>query len=98
MNKQTMYQILCEIKNSSMTSSLTGGLADGVAPFIATYNKLRKKALSEGWIDEDIVVELDLKDESLFGSEIRRHNVERMDVIGAAVVIFAAFLKEDESL
>ena len=92
MNKQTMKEILKSIKNSAQECSLTTKCVDGDLLFIQTYNKLRKIAIDENWIDSDIVIELNLNDASIFGEEIERLNIERMDVIGAAATIFAASL------
>ena len=95
MTKQTMKEILKGISQSAQESSLTGKTVDGDLLFIQTYNKLRKKALDNNWIDGDIVIELDLKNESVFGDEVTKFNIERMDVIGAATVIFLSSLGSD---
>jgi len=92
MNKKTMQDILKGIANSAQESSLTAKCVDGDLLFIQTYNKLRKIALANEWIDGDIVIELDLKNESIFGDEVTKLNIERMDVIGAAAVIFMSSL------
>jgi hypothetical protein len=97
MNKQVMREILNGIKESAHESSLTAKTVDGDLLFIQTYNKLRKIALDNKWIDGDIVIELDLKNESIFGDEQQRLNIERMDVIAAAAVIFASSLSGDDS-
>jgi len=94
MTKQTMKEILKGISQSAQECSLTGKTVDGDLLFIQTYNKLRKKAIDSNWIDEDIVIELDLKNESIFGDEVTKFNIERMDVIGAAAVIFMSSLNE----
>ena len=94
MNKKTMQDILKGIANSAQESSLTAKCVDGDRLFIQTYNKLRKIALDNNWIDGDIVIELDLKDDSIFGAGEERLNIERMDVIGAAAVIFMSSLYE----
>ena len=92
MNKKSMKDILKGIANSAQESSLTTKCVDGDRLFIQTYNKLRKIALDNNWIDGDIVIELDLKNESIFGDAQERLNIERMDVIGAAAVIFMSSL------
>jgi len=94
MTKQTMKEILKGMSQSAQENSLTGKTVDGDLLFIQTYNKLRKKALDNNWIDGDIVIELDLKNESIFGDEVTKFNIERMDVIGAAAVIFMSSLIE----
>jgi len=95
MNKKTMSNILKGIANSAQESSLTAKCVDGDLLFIQTYNKLRKIALENQWIDGEIVIELDLKDDSIFGAGEERLNIERMDVIGAATVIFMSSLLDD---
>jgi hypothetical protein len=94
MTKQTMKNILKGICQSAQESSLTGKTVDGDLLFIQTYNKLRKKAIEYNWVDDDIVIELDLKNESIFGDEVTKFNIERMDVIGAAAVVFMSSLDE----
>ena len=94
MNQKTMKNILKGIANSAQESSLTAKCVDGDLLFIQTYNKLRKIALDNNWIEGDIVIELDLKDDSIFGAGEERLNIERMDVIGAAAVIFMSSLSE----
>ena len=94
MNKKTVRDILKGMAVSAQESSLTAKCVDGDRLFIQTYNKLRKIALDKGWIDGDIVIELDLKDDSIFGEGEERLNIERMDVIGAAAVIFMSSLCE----
>jgi hypothetical protein len=89
-----MYSILKGIANSAQESSLTGKCVDGDRVFIQTYNKLRKIALDNDWINGDIVIELDLKDDSIFGEGEERFNIERMDVIGAAAVVFMSSLTD----
>ena len=93
-----MREILKGIATSAQESSLTTKCVDGDRLFIQTYNKLRKIALDNDWINSDIVIELDLKNESIFGNEQERLNIERMDVIGAAAVIFMSSLTETEPL
>ena len=93
-----MREILKGIATSAQESSLTAKCVDGDRLFIQTYNKLRKIALDNDWINSDIVIELDLKNESIFGNEQERLNIERMDVIGAAAVIFMSSLTETEPL
>ena len=95
MNKKTMRDILQGIKESAQECSLTVKCVDGDLLFIQTYNKLRKIALDNDWINGDIVIELDLKNESIFGDEVTRLNIERMDVIGAAAVVFMSSLGDD---
>ena len=95
MNKKIMSDILKGIANSAQDTSLLYKNNDGDLLFIQTYNKLRKIALDNDWIDGDIVIELDLKDDSIFGAEKERLNIERMDVIGAAAVIFMSSLLDD---
>jgi len=95
MNKKAMREILKGIANSAQESSLTSKCVDGDLLFIQTYNKLRKIALDNNWINGDIVIELDLKNESIFGDEVTKLNIERMDVIGAAAVIFISSLLDD---
>lgn len=95
MTKQTMKGILKGISQSAQESSLTGKTVDGDLLFIQTYNKLRKKALENNWIDGDIVIEIDLKDDSIFGDATQRLEIERMDVIDAAIVIFMSSLDDD---
>ena len=92
MTKQTMRAMLKEIWKAAHESSLTGCLVDGDVVFLQTYSKLRKKAIENGWIDEDIVMELDFNDESIFGNEQTRPNIQRMDVIGAAAAVFMSSL------
>lgn len=94
MNKKTMREILKSIATSAQESSLAAKWIDGDLLYIQTYNKLRKIALENNWIDGDIVIELDLKDDSIFGAGEERLNRERMDVIGAAAVIFMSSLCE----
>ena len=94
MNQKTMREILRGIANSAQESSLTAKCVDGDLLFIQTYNKLRRLALENGWIDGDVVIELSLADDSIFGAGEERLNRERMDVIGAAAVIFMASLGE----
>ena len=89
-----MREILRGIYNAATECSLTGKAADGDRVFIQTYNKLREKAAANGWIDGDIVIKLDLNDESVFGDEVTRLKIERMDVIGAAAVVFMSSLGE----
>ena len=92
MDKKTMRNILKGIANSAQETSLMYKGNDGDLLFIQTYNKLRKIALDNDWINEEIVIELDLKDDSIFGAREERPNIERMDVIGTAAVIFMSSL------
>jgi len=90
MTKQAMQGVLKRISGSAEHSSLVGVGAGGDLLFIQTYNKLRKKAIANNWIDEDIVAELDINDKSIF-----RDNAAIMDIIGAAAEIFRGALQED---
>ena len=94
MNEKIMYDILKGISNSAQESSLTGKCVDGDRLFIQTYNKLRKIALDNGWINGEIVIELNLDNTSIFGDGEERLNIQRMDVIGAAAIIFMSSLQE----
>ena len=89
MTKKTMCGVLRRISNSAEHSGLVGVGGGSCLLFIQTHNKLRAKALANGWIDGDIVIELDTKDTSIF-----TENVEWMDVVGAAAEIFRGFLDE----
>jgi len=89
MSKQAMQGVLRRIEGKAEHSSLVGAGKDGDSLLIQTYNKLRQKAIAYNWIDEDIVIELDVNDKSVFGE-----NTERMDVVGAAADIFLGFLSD----
>ena len=89
MTKDEMKNILGGIQSYTEDMRMTRSAGDdSCIVFIKTYNKLRKKALEEGWIDGDIIMELDLNDDSLFGTAEERANVEIIDIIGAAAMIF----------
>jgi methylmalonyl-CoA mutase N-terminal domain/subunit len=87
MTVQVMKKILEGIQETSYEISITGNQADSDLLFIQTYNKLRQKAIDNGWIDDDIVIELDINNKSIFGED-----KERMDIIGAAATIFMSAL------
>lgn len=94
MTKETMQKILKGIDNDASECALTGR-EGGPLLFIETYNKLRKTALENDWIDGDIVVELDLNNEAIFGvKNKKKHNMEIMGVISSATALFRACLEE----
>ena len=92
LTKQAMREILKGIIGATQESSLTGMNSDGYLLYIQTYNSLRKKAIENNWIDPDIVIELDFQNESIFGNEETKPKIEKMDIIGAAVVVFRSSL------
>ena len=47
---------------------------------------------NNGWIDDDIVVELNVQDETIFGDMQQRSSKSKMDVIAAAAAIFLSVM------
>ena len=62
-----------------------------------TYNEMRRSALANGWI-ENIIPEINIIDDGLFGEGEKRLNIEQLDVVMAAVNIFVGMLKADAGM